>query len=78
MTVTVAATPLRMGRPPLSQKSVTQPTMVRLTEAVRERIIALVGDKGMSAFIREAVDAELKRREKSPSPPRPSAPRKQD
>lgn len=68
MTASVAATPSRMGRPPLSQKSVTQPTMVRLTVDVRERIVALVGDKGMAEFIRSAIEAELKRRER----PRPS------
>lgn len=49
-----------MGRPPLGVK----PTVVRLSEAVRERITALVGASGMARFIREAVDAELARREK--------------
>ena len=49
-----------MGRPPLGVK----PTMVRLTEDVRRRIVALVGENRMAAFIREAVDAELARREK--------------
>jgi len=65
MTASVAATPSRMGRPPLSQKSATQPTMVRLTVDVRERIVALVGDKGMADFIRSAIEAELKRRERT-------------
>lgn len=59
MTASVAATSSRMGRPPLSQKSVTQPTMVRLTVDVRERIVALVGATGMAAFIREAVEEKL-------------------
>jgi hypothetical protein len=63
-----------MGRPPLGVK----PTMVRLTEDVRRRIVALVGDHRMAAFIREAVDAELTRREKasrksSENSPDPSA-----
>lgn len=66
MTVSVAATPSRMGRPPLSQKSITQPTMVRLTLDIRERIVKLVGNKGMADFIRSAVEAELKRRERKP------------
>lgn len=48
-----------MGRPPLGVK----PTVVRLTEEVRGRITALVGASGMARFIREAVDAELARRE---------------
>lgn len=53
--------PRRMGRPSLGIK----PTLVRLSEEVRERIRALVGDSGMAAFIREAVERELKRREKA-------------
>lgn len=72
MTASVAATPSRMGRPPLSQKSVTQPTMVRLTVDVRERIIALVGTKGMAEFIRSAIEAELKRRERTFKPSKTS------
>ena len=49
-----------MGRPPLNVK----PTMVRLTETVRARIVALVGPNQMAAFIRDAIEAELKRRER--------------
>lgn len=49
-----------MGRPPLNVK----PTVVRLTEETRERIEALVGPNRMAAFIREAVENELARREK--------------
>ncbi len=58
----IAVTPGRMGRPPLNVK----PTMVRLTEAVRARIIALVGPNRMAEFIREAIERELKRRERQP------------
>lgn len=54
----------RMGRPPLSKKSSTKPTLVRLTDETRQRIEALVGENQMAAFIREAIEAELKRREK--------------
>ncbi|MEY9807028.1 hypothetical protein [Bradyrhizobium elkanii] len=50
----------RMGRPPLGVKE----TKVRLTDEQRERIVALVGNQGMAQFIREAVERELKRREK--------------
>jgi predicted DNA-binding protein len=50
-----------MGRPPLNVK----PTVVRLTEDVRQRIVALVGENRMAAFIREAIEAELKRRERA-------------
>lgn len=55
---TVTAT--RMGRPPLGVKE----TKVRLTETQRGRIRDLVGEQGMAQFIREAIERELKRREK--------------
>ncbi len=48
-----------MGRPPLDNK----PTVVRLSDDQRSRIEVLVGKRGMSGFIRDAVDAELDRRE---------------
>ena len=60
----VADKPRRMGRPPLKVDIETKATMVRLTEDVRLRIEALVGKRRMAAFIREAIDAELKRRER--------------
>lgn len=50
----------RMGRPPLGVKE----TKVRLTDEQRDRIRELVGDTGMAQFIRDAVERELKRREK--------------
>jgi hypothetical protein len=53
-----------MGRPPLKLESVTKPTVVRLTEDVRKRIEMLVGPNRMALFIREAVESELKRRER--------------
>lgn len=49
----------RMGRPPLNVKE----TKVRLTDEQRRRMEALVGTYGMARFIREAIDAELERRE---------------
>lgn len=49
-----------MGRPPMQIK----PTQIRLSEEVREEIRELVGEQGMAAFIREAIDRELKRRRK--------------
>jgi len=51
----------RMGRPPLGIKS----TNVRISEEVKDRIRELVGEQGMAQFIREAIEAELKRREKA-------------
>lgn len=48
-----------MGRPPLHVKE----TKVRLTDEQRQRIEALVGQNRMAAFIREAVENELERRE---------------
>lgn len=57
--------PRRMGRPPLNKDSKTTLTGIRLTDDTRERIIALVGANRMAAFIREAVENELARREQS-------------
>jgi len=60
-----------MGRPTLNVK----PTVVRLTDAVRRRIAALVGDHRMAAFIRQAVDEKLERDEASgKSSEKPSGP----
>ncbi len=56
----IPVSPGRMGRPTLNVK----PTMVRLSEEVRQRIRALVGANGMATFIREAIENELARREK--------------
>ena len=53
------ATNARMGRPPLNVK----PILVRLPEYFPARIDTLVGKQKRAAFIREAVEAELKRRE---------------
>lgn len=46
------------GRPSLGVQS----TNVRLTSEAREKIRALVGDRGLAQFIREAIDHELERR----------------
>ncbi len=54
--------PSKMGRPPLNVK----PTQVRLPEDVRLRIENIVGKNRMAGFIREAVEAELVRREGRP------------
>lgn len=48
-----------MGRPPLNVKS----THVRLPDGVAERIDALLGPGRRAEFIRDAVLAELERRE---------------
>lgn len=57
----VAVSSARMGRPKLNVKGTT----VRLPETVIARIEALCGKNQMAAFIREAVLAELERREKA-------------
>lgn len=54
------ATNTRMGRKPLNMK----PTQVRLSPEALARIDELVGTYGRASFIREAIEAELKRREK--------------
>lgn len=51
--------PTKMGRPPIGKY-----TAVRLAESVLARIDAIVGKGRRAAFIREAVDRELARREK--------------
>jgi hypothetical protein len=48
-----------MGRPPLGMK----PTTVRLSVDTIQRIEALVGNRRLAVFIREAVENELRRRE---------------
>lgn len=57
--------PRRMGRPPLNKDSKTTLTGIRLTDDTRERIIALVGRNQMAAFIREAIEEALTRREQA-------------
>jgi hypothetical protein len=49
-----------MGRPPLGMK----PTTVRLPVETIRKIEALVGNRRIASFIREAVENELGRREK--------------
>ena len=49
-----------MGRPPMQ----VRPTVVRLTEDALERIDAIAGPNKRAEFIREAVERELKRRER--------------
>lgn len=55
----MADTPARMGRPPLGVK----PTTIRLAVETFDRIEAVAGKNRTASFIREAVEAELKRRE---------------
>ncbi len=56
----------RMGRPPLNVK----PTLVRLGKGIPERIDAVLRDhESRAAFIRKAVDLELRRRERGKSRP---------
>lgn len=55
--ISVTAKP--MGRPPLNVK----PTVVRLSEEALDRIEKVAGPNQRAAFIREAVENELKRRE---------------
>lgn len=57
--------PARMGRPPLNLDK----TVIRLSAETRKRIEALVGGRGMAAFIREAVERELTRRERDHQQP---------
>lgn len=54
-----------MGRPKLDVK----PTLVRLPDGVPERIDALCGPNRRAEFIRQAVERELKRRERESRKP---------
>lgn len=56
----ISVTKRRMGRPTLNVKA----TLVRLPNGTAERIDALVGNHRRAAFIREAVEKELKKRER--------------
>ncbi|MGE6694998.1 hypothetical protein ACQKE8_21380 [Sphingobium limneticum] len=60
------ATPLdsddAMGRPPLGMK----PTTIRLPVETLQRVEALVGNRRIALFIREAVENELARRDAPP------------
>ena len=49
-----------MGRPPLGMK----PTTVRMPAETIRKIEALVGNRRVASFIRDAVENELRRREK--------------
>lgn len=53
-------TQVAMGRPPLGMK----PTTVRLPVETIRKIETLVGNRRVASFIREAVENELRRREK--------------
>ncbi|MBO1081677.1 hypothetical protein IAI61_21825 [Roseomonas sp. 573] len=54
-----------MGRPPMNLEE----TKVRLNGDHKRRIVALVGENQMAAFIREAVEEALQRREaRAPAP----------
>lgn len=65
----IAVTARRMGRPPLNVK----PTMVRLTEEIRQRIEAVAGPNRMAVFIRDAIEEKLRREERSPQNGEPRA-----
>ncbi len=61
----------KMGRPSLKVK----PILIRLPEGMAERIDAIMGKENRRAeFIRDAVEAEVRKRE-SPSIPPVSSPR---
>ncbi|MEP7005087.1 MAG: hypothetical protein ABI810_03825 [Sphingomonas bacterium] len=53
-----------MGRPPLGMK----PTTVRLSVDTIRRIEAMVGNRRLAVFIRDAVENELRRRENAEFP----------
>lgn len=55
----------RMGRPPLKKDVPTVKTTIRVTREFLDRIEAVAGEGKTAAFIRDAAEAELIRREKA-------------
>ena len=53
-----------MGRPPKQHGRKVKHKTVWLYPDALDRVQKLVGDNGVSEFIREAIDRELKRRER--------------
>lgn len=53
------------GRPPVGGKGVdTHATQIRIAMPIYKRIVAIAGPRGLSAFIRSAIDSELRKRER--------------
>lgn len=57
------AIPPRMGRPPLKADERTHKMLLRLPQSLRDRIAAQVDERQVAAFIREAIEEALARRE---------------
>lgn len=67
-------TPRKMGRPPIKAGMKMVKQTVWLDPPLVARIIGVVGDRGMSEFMREAAEAELARRtHPRPNPKTPSS-----
>lgn len=60
-----SGTTRRMGRPPLKRNIETVVTTIRVTAEMAARIDAIAGPNKRGEFIREAIERELKRRERS-------------
>ena len=54
-----------MGRPPIKKDVPTVKTTIRVTQEFLDRIEAVAGKGKTAAFIRDTVEAELRRREKA-------------
>lgn len=54
-----------MGRPPLKRNIETVVTTIRVTAEMAARIEVIAGPNKRGEFIREAIERELKRRERS-------------
>jgi len=61
-----------MGRPPLNAKSVTTATLIRLPTVTLNKVDELAGPNRRGEFIREAIEREIKRRERKPITAPPS------
>lgn len=65
----IAVMPGRMGRPTLN----LTPTVVRLTERTRQRVVAVAGPNRMAEFIRAAIEEKLLRCERKAAKQRAKA-----
>lgn len=53
-----------MGRPPLTKAADTVKTTIRIPRGLLARIEVVAGEGQVAAFIRSAIESELKRRER--------------
>lgn len=58
-----------MGRPPLRRKDPTVKTTLRLPQSLLERVKLAAGDGDASELMRDGIEAEVRRRERTKPKP---------